>query len=576
VTRRLARLRWQLTISHLLAIVVTLVSMVAALMMIAGGWIAVQTGPDREAANDARIVARAVGPLAELGTDPSTLNVVLQALAQGTLRAQIGPGPFAPEPAYRMEGIGPSLRNLAWVAIVGPDGQIVASSDPSGAAFDPPDRADWAPLVAAAQAGERNTARLTVLRSDPGLAALGVYPVGGAAATDGPPWMHATGSAPEPPSLTSVVVVAKTEVSATTPIRSMLRGIAIFTAATLVVLSAAFLFALGSAALVGYLLSRQLVRRLERLGGAVEALAAGDLGQRVDEGRDDEVGQLARRFNTMADRLASTVAELDARTREAEFALAAKRELVANVSHELRTPLASISGHAESLLMLGEGASPERREESLTVLHREARQLSHLVDDLFLLSTTESGGLPLTLREVNVGSVLGEVVAAFRPLARREGHITIVSDVEPDLPPAQGDRERIVQVLGNLVRNALRFTPEGGLVSLRAVRSPRTSEGGSPGVIVVTVEDTGAGIPTERLDRIFDRFYRGDDARDRASGGAGLGLAIVRELVEAMGGTVSAASKVGEGSRLSFTLRIAPARTQPAEKPDAGVTQRSR
>ena len=123
----------------------------------------------------------------------------------------------------------------------------------------------------------------------------------------------------------------------------------------------------------------------------------------------------------MADRLATTVAELDARTREAESALAAKRELVANVSHELRTPLASISGHAESLLLLGEGASPERRDESLAVLHREARQLSRLVDDLFLLSTTESGGLPLTIREVDVGSILEEVAASFPPARAARG-----------------------------------------------------------------------------------------------------------------------------------------------------------
>jgi signal transduction histidine kinase len=543
VTRRLARLRWQLTLSHLLAIVVTLVSMVAALMLFAGSWVAVQTSPDREASNDARIIARAVGPLAELGTDPASLNVVLRALAQGTIRAQIGPGPFAPEPAYRMEGIGPSLRNVAYVAVIGTDGQIVASSDPDGAAFNPPERAEWGPIVEAAQQGERNTARLTVARGGPGPVALGAFPVGNAA-TDGPPWMR--GGVTEP---TDVIVVAKTAVSEVTPIRAMMRGIFIFTAATIAVLGSAFLFALGSAALVGYLLSRQLVRRLERLGSAVEALSAGDLSRRVDEGRDDEVGQLARRFNAMADRLATSVAELDARTREAESALAAKRELVASVSHELRTPIASISGHAESLLMLGEGASPERQAESLAVLHREARQLTHLVDDLFLLSTAESGGLPLTIREVDVADILTEIVAAFRPLARREGHIAIVSDVEPDLPLASGDRERIVQILGNLVRNALRYTPEGGLVSLRAARAGE--------LIQVTVEDTGAGIPPERLPRIFDRFYRGDDARDRASGGAGLGLAIVRELVEAMGGTVAAESVVGEGSRFAFTLRVA-------------------
>ena len=558
--RRLARLRWQLTLSHLIAIVVTLVSMVAALILIAGSWIAVQTSPDREAANDARIVARSIGPLVEVGEDGDSLNVILQALAQGKVRAQMGPGPFAPEPAYRVDGIGPSIGGLAYVAIVGPDHRIIASSDPSGPAFDPPERAEWAPIVELAQRGERRTDRLTVLREGAGPVALGAFPISGAA-VDGPPWMR--GSDPGAP--TAVVVVAKTEIGEVSPFRAIVHGIAIFTAATVAVLGAAFLFALGSAALVGYLLSRQLVRRLERLSVAVEALANGKLDQRVNEGRDDEVGQLSRRFNVMAERLATTVAELDARTREAESALAAKRELVANVSHELRTPLASISGHAESLLLLGDGATAERRDESLTVLHREARQLSRLVDDLFLLSTTESGGLPLTIRDIDVGAILEEIAASFRPLARREGQIAIVSDIELGLPLARGDRERIVQVLGNLVRNALRYTAEGGIVSLRAARAD--------GRIQVVVEDTGAGIPPEQLSRIFDRFYRGDEARDRASGGAGLGLAIVRELVEAMGGSVSADSAIGEGSRFSFTLLVAATPAPPVRKPDASLTQ---
>ena len=557
--RALARLRWQLTLSHLIAIVVTLVSMVAALVLIAGSWIAAQASPQREASNDARIVARAVGPLVEAEGDPAILNVVLGALVDGRLRAQIGPGPFAPEPAYRSEWIGQSLRGLSFVAIVGPDGQIIASSDPSGAAFDPPARADWEPLVQAARGGARSTADLTVLRSGPGPVSLGTFPIGGAA-FDGPPWVHPPQTEP-----VAVVLVGKSDLGDVNPFRAIVRGIAVFTAATVAVLGAAFLFALGSAALVGYVLSRQLVRRLERLSGAVEALASGDLGRRVEEGRDDEVGQLSRRFNVMADRLESSVAELDARTREAESALAAKRELIANVSHELRTPLASIGGHAESLLMLGDGASAERRAESLSVLHREARQLSRLVDDLFLLSTTESGGLSLSIRSVDVGEILAEVAASFQPLARRESQITVLADLEPGLPPARGDRERIVQVLGNLVRNALRHTPEGGIVSLQAHRTGDA--------ILVAVQDTGTGIPEPHLSRIFDRFYRGDDARDRASGGAGLGLAIVRELVEAMGGTVTAESTVGEGSRFAFTLPIETVPTHRVQNADAGLTR---
>lgn len=560
--RSLGRLRWQLTVSHLIAIVVTLVSMIAALMLIAGSWIAVQSSPDREAANDARTVARSVGALVGLSGDAASLNTILRTLAVGTIRTQIGPGPFGHDPGNLMEGVGPSLRGLSYIAIVGADDRVIASSDPSGAAFSPPERAEWAPLVALARDGERGTDRLTVRREEPGAGpgtgsgagpvALGAYPIGGDVM--GPPWLRA-----QTPPPNAVVIVGKRELSGVTPLRAVLRGVAIFTATTVAVLGAAFLFALASAALVGYVLSRQLVRRLERLSGAVEAVAAGELGQRVEEGRDDEVGQLARRFNVMAERLATTVAALDARTREAETALAAKRELVANVSHELRTPLASISGHAESLLMLGEGASAARREESLSVLHREARQLARLVDDLFLLSTTEAGGLPLSLRDVDIIGILQDVTATFRPLARREGHITIVCEVAAGLPPARGDRERITQVLGNLIRNALRYTPEGGIVSLRAERAGD--------VIRVTVEDTGHGIPPEQLARIFERFYRGDDARDRASGGAGLGLAIVSELVEVMGGTVSAESIIGEGSRFIFTLRVSESTTSPPLAP---------
>jgi signal transduction histidine kinase len=561
VKRRLSRLRWQLTLSHLIAIVVTLVSMIAAIFLFAGTWIAVQTSPAREPANDARIVARSIGALVGSTAERDTLNLVLRALVRGTVRTQIGPGPFAPEPALRVEGIGPSLRGLAYIVVVGPDGQIVASSDPSGTAFEPPERGEWNEIVAAAVAGERNTARLTKLRDGQVPMAFGAYPIGGN--VDGPPW------APfrvEPPA--AVVVVAKRELSEVTPVRAMLRGIVIFGAATLAMLSSAFLFALASSALVGYFLSRQLVRRLEAVGQAAESLAAGALDTRVPEGHDDEVGQLARRFNDMAERLTTTVAELDARTREAEAALATRRELVANVSHELRTPLASISGHAESLLLLGPNASPERLTESLTVLHRETSQLSRLVDDLFLLSMTESGGLRLTVRTVDIAAILEEVAASFRPLARREGQIALLLDVEPGLPPARGDRERIVQVLGNLVRNALRFTPEGGLVSLRAARHGDA--------VVVTVADTGAGIPPEGLERIFERFVRGDDARDRASGGAGLGLAIVRELVEAMGGQASAESALGEGSQFSFTLPLAGRPLDPPttgqDNPDAGLT----
>jgi signal transduction histidine kinase len=450
-----------------------------------------------------------------------------------------------------MEGMGPSLRQLTYIVVLNAQGDVLASSDPSGAEFRPPEQHEWTGIVTAALAGDRDLDHLTLLRGGAEPAAFGAYPV----ATG---WEKAR----------AVVLIARADVPEVSAPRNLVRGIFIFGAATVAILLGASLFAIGSATLVGYVLSRRLVRRLERLGGAVEALADGNLARRAEAGPNDEVGQLARRLNLMADRLEGTVTELGQRSREAELALAAKRELVANVSHELRTPLASISAHAESLLLLGDTVENSRRVESLEVLHREAGQLSRLVDDLFLLSTAESGGLPLTVRPVEVAPLLDEIAATFKPLARQTRQIALVAAAEPDLPPVLGDRERIVQVLSNLIRNALRYTPEGGLVSIQAARAGEMAR--------FTVEDTGIGVPPERLARIFDRFYRGDDARDRESGGAGLGLAIVRELVEAMGGTVAAASAPGEGSRFSFTLPFVDAEPGSETAPISGAGQPSR
>src|SRR5690606_22332698 len=178
-----------------------------------------------------------------------------------------------------------------------------------------------------------------------------------------------------------------------------------------------------------------------------------------------------------------------------EAALRAKRELVANVSHELRTPLALIRGHVESLLM--HDADGVRQGEYLMVLQRETEHLSRLIDDLFALSTAEAGALPLEIEPIALGEIVEEVVNSIRPIARRERQISVSAVVEPTLPPALADRQRVVQVLGNLVRNALRHTPEGGLIAVRAERQDDHA--------LVTVEDTGEGIPPDRLPHVFER-----------------------------------------------------------------------
>jgi len=552
VRRALSRLRWQLTLSHLVAIAFTLVSMIAATILITTGWVAVQNTPSREPAFDARIIAGAVTGLVVRGQD-ADLNAVLRSLVSGRIRVLAGPGPFAPEPAYRVEGFGPSLRNLAYIVVIGPDGRVLGSSDQSGAAFAPPERSEWQPLAEAALGGELDPRRLVSIRSGSGPVALGAYPV-----------------FEEPGRALAAVVVAKSELPSPDRFGNFWRGLAIFSAATVAVLASAFVFALASSSLVAYLLSRRLVARLERLGRAAEELASGDLASRVEEGPQDEVGQLAQRFNSMAKRLAATVAELEDEKRHAEELLDAKRELVANVSHELRTPLASIRAHVESLLMQDREPVDPRRSEYLEVIHRETEHLSRLVDDLFALSTAEAGALPLRLQPLALADVIEDVAGAIRDVARRERQVAVVTRVEPDLPPALADRQRVAQALGNLVRNALRHTPEGGLISVRGDRRN--------GQLTLTVEDTGVGIPPDQLPHVFERFYRGDAARDRASGGAGLGLAIVRELVEAMGGAVSVESKVAEGSRFSFTLPAAnPSRDRrPRGREEAASSPRSR
>jgi signal transduction histidine kinase len=548
--RHLRGLRWQLTFSHLQAIAFTLVSMTVAITLIATGWFHSQDDPAVRPAQDARIAAGAIGPGLVASGDAGRLSGVLAALLAGDVRVTGDPAPaFAPWGERRFEPRATPPREVAYMAVVGPDGRVLGSSDPAGAAFAPPERAEWTRLVAAALGGERDASRLTLARSGPGPVALGAAPV------------LDDGGRP-----IAAVVVGRSSLPVGWPLSGdIFRAVAVV-GASLVVLLAASLFALVSAGVFSYLLSRRLVARLERLGRAADALAAGDLSQRVGERGDDEVGRLARRFDDMACRLQTAMAELEA-------TLKTKRELVANVSHELRTPLASIQGHVESLLMQGADADAgragsergraaaaraDREDDYLRVIHRESEHLSRLVDDLFVLSTAEAGALPLSLGPVPLGEVVEEVAESVRPAARRERHVTIVTEVPAELPPALADRQRVAQILANLVRNALRHTPEGGLVSLRAARQD--------GRAVLTVEDTGAGIAPEQLARVFDRFYRVDESRARDHGGAGLGLAIVRELAEAMGGQVAAESTVGVGSKFSVSL--------PLVYPPAEVTAR--
>jgi signal transduction histidine kinase len=229
-----------------------------------------------------------------------------------------------------------------------------------------------------------------------------------------------------------------------------------------------------------------------------------------------------------------------------------RRELILNASHELRTPIASIRAHIESLLILEGEQLPEHVRAFLGITQREAERLGALVDELLELARADADGLRLRIQPVVAAEVVEEVYQALEPLAQREREVTLVCTVAPDLPSALADRDRLAQVLLNLVRNAITYTPRGGVVSIDLAA-------GAPGCLELTVTDTGAGIPPEDLERIFERFYRTDASRARGTGGFGLGLAIVRDLVRAMGGTVVAERVPEGGSRFRVTLRAVPA-----------------
>jgi signal transduction histidine kinase len=294
----------------------------------------------------------------------------------------------------------------------------------------------------------------------------------------------------------------------------------------------AALLAGGAALLLALLLSRGLSGPLHALAGAAKALAEGKRGLRVDVAGSREVALLGRSFNSMAEAL------------EKQEAL--RRQLIADVAHELRTPLAVIRGNLEALLDGIYRPTPE----TIVPIHEETLLLTRLVDELRDLALAEAGQLPLHIESVNVVELARGVLSGFAAQANERSIALelVLTGAEP--PPVAVDAGRIRQVLTNLLANALRYTPQRGRVQVSVAQK-------DAGWVEVRVSDNGAGIRPEDLPHVFDRFYRGDRARTRDGGGAGLGLAIARQWVEAHGGHIRAESILGQGTTFAFTLPVA-------------------
>ena len=278
-------------------------------------------------------------------------------------------------------------------------------------------------------------------------------------------------------------------------------------------------------------LARGMTQPLRDMARAAHQMELGEYSVRVVVASRDEVGQLATAFNRMSGEL--------------EHLESSRRDLVANVSHELKTPITAIQAHLENLLDGVEEPDPG----TLQVMLAQSERLGRLVEQLLDLSRLESGEVPLHRVPVPLAPLVSQVVSEIE-MARPDRSVTLASEIPDELPMVEADRERVHQVLFNLVDNAVRFTPPGGAVTVSAHRHN--------GSVEVAVTDTGVGIGPEHLPRLFERFYRVDPARSREDGGTGIGLAIARSVVEAHGGHIQARSELGKGSVFSFDLPVAP------------------
>jgi signal transduction histidine kinase len=303
---------------------------------------------------------------------------------------------------------------------------------------------------------------------------------------------------------------------------------------------------LPPSAIFSYFVSRRTTRRLEALATASQALRGGDYAARVSVTGEDEVAQLQSDFNAMAQELEQTLRDLEAQRDTVSRLLQSRRELVAGVSHELRTPIATVRTTLESALERWEEAEPASLQHDLKVMQSELLRLQGLIDDLFALSRVEAGGLTLDCRPTDVVPVVRRMVEAIAPLAWSTERLEVLADLPAELPLVRTDAARLEQILANLLRNGVRHTPPGGIVAVTAAAEERT--------VRIEVRDTGEGIPPEELPHVWERFYRGESARAEDSRGAGLGLALVKELTEAMGGSVEVESVVGRGS--CFVVRL--------------------
>lgn len=309
--------------------------------------------------------------------------------------------------------------------------------------------------------------------------------------------------------------------------------------------------ALLGATLIGLFTAQWIVKPILQLNVAAKKIAQGNWEQTVNLKRDDELGQLARSFNSMAKQLKESFTILEAKNEELQHLDQLKDEFLANTSHELRTPLNGIIGIAESLIDGATGDLSPQTNSNLAMIAASGRRLSSLVGDILDFSKLRHQNIELELRPIDIRAIVNAVSILSQHLIIQK-NLHIINRIPADLPLAEADENRLQQILYNLIGNAIKFTPEG-IVEISAIILPK----GNKSQVAITISDTGIGIPTHKLDRIFESFEQGEGSTAREYGGTGLGLTITKQLIELHGGEITVESEVGIGSRFTFTLPIA-------------------
>ncbi len=298
--------------------------------------------------------------------------------------------------------------------------------------------------------------------------------------------------------------------------------------------------------LAAVLLARVLTRPVQTLALASDRIAAGDTTVRVAIDADDELGRLGRSFNAMAESVGRNRLALEGRVDELQEANRLKSEFVATVSHELRTPLNVILGYAEMLDdAVGTRLTADERGMLASIHHYSELQL-HLITDVLDFARLSSGRVTVRVERFDLAPLLTDLQVLYRPQLRKR-KLAFGVAVAPDLPVLETDRTKVQEIVRNLVDNAVKFVDQGSVT----VQARPAAE---PGALVIEVSDTGPGVPPDELPHVFEPFRQVGESRTRTTGGVGLGLSIVKQLVEVLGGSVRLESRVGRGTTFQVTL----------------------